>query len=194
MKKFLLSLSLFAMALATMGCSQQAKWNHKQKQAMRESLKEYRDMVYLEDLTDPEFVIFSDGVALEIEQAYPVYATLMALPGLNDTVEMFVVTEIVDQLDADAHNMRHIYPYRMLVAEGILPDKLTHEQQREFYRCFAQKVNNQYATVMQFVNAVLNDTTNDSQIAQFQQQCANDLFDWVVEIDEVVTEEPAPQK
>ena len=161
---------------------------------MRESLKEYRDMVYLEDLTDPEFVIFSDGVALEIEQAYPVYATLMALPGLNDTVEMFVVTEIVDQLDADAHNMRHIYPYRMLVAEGILPDKLTHEQQREFYRCFAQKVNNQYATVMQFVNAVLNDTTNDSQIAQFQQQCANDLFDWVVEIDEVVTEEPAPQK
>lgn len=194
MKKFLLSLSLFAMAMATMGCSQQAKWNHKQKQAMRESLKEYRDMVYLEDLTDPEFVIFSDGVALEIEQAYPVYATLMALPGLNDTVEMFVVTEIVDQLDADAHNMRHIYPYRMLVAEGILPDKLTHEQQREFYRCFAQKVNNQYATVMQFVNAVLNDTTNDSQIAQFQQQCANDLFDWVVEIDEVVTEEPAPQK
>ncbi len=193
MKKFLLSLSLFAMAMATMGCSQQAKWNHKQKQAMRESLKEYRDMVYLEDLTDPEFVIFSDGVALEIEQAYPVYATLMALPGLNDTVEMFVVTEIVDQLDADAHNMRHIYPYRMLVAEGILPDKLTHEQQREFYRCFAQKVNNQYATVMQFVNAVLNDTTNDSQIAQFQQQCANDLFDWVVEIDEVVTEEPAPQ-
>ena len=194
MKKFLLSLSLFAMAMATMGCSQQAKWNHKQKQAMRESLKEYRDMVYLEDLTDPEFVIFSDGVALEIEQAYPVYATLMALPGLNDTVEMFVVTEIVDQLDADAHNMRHIYPYRMLVSEGILPDKLTHEQQREFYRCFAQKVNNQYATVMQFVNAVLNDTTNDSQIAQFQQQCANDLFDWVVEIDEVVTEEPAPQK
>lgn len=193
MKKFLLSLSLFAMAMATMGCSQQAKWNHKQKQAMRESLKEYRDMVYLEDLTDPEFVIFSDGVALEIEQVYPVYATLMALPGLNDTVEMFVVTEIVDQLDADAHNMRHIYPYRMLVAEGILPDKLTHEQQREFYRCFAQKVNNQYATVMQFVNAVLNDTTNDSQIAQFQQQCANDLFDWVVEIDEVVTEEPAPQ-
>jgi hypothetical protein len=193
MKKFLLSLSLFAMAMATMGCSQQAKWNHKQKQAMRESLKEYRDMVYLEDLTDPEFVIFSDGVALEIEQAYPVYATLMALPGLNDTVEMFVVTEIVDQLDADAHNMRHIYPYRMLVSEGILPDKLTHEQQREFYRCFAQKVNNQYATVMQFVNAVLNDTTNDSQIAQFQQQCANDLFDWVVEIDEVVTEEPAPQ-
>ena len=143
MKKFLLSLSLFAMAVAATGCSQQAKWNHKQKQAMRESLKQYRDMIYLQDLTDPEFVIFTDGVALDIEEAYPVYTAFMALPGLNDTIDMFVVTEIVDQLDADAHNMRHIYPYRMLVAEGILPDKLTHEQQREFYRCFAQKVNSE---------------------------------------------------
>lgn len=194
MKKFLLSLSLFAMAVAATGCSQQAKWNHKQKQAMRESLKQYRDMIYLQDLTDPEFVIFTDGVALDIEEAYPVYTAFMALPGLNDTIDMFVVTEIVDQLDADAHNMRHIYPYRVLVAEGILPDKLTHEQQREFYRCFAQKVNSEYATVEQFVNAVLSDTTNDSQIAQLQQQCANDLFDWVVVIDEVVTEEPANQK
>ena len=191
MKKFLLSLSLFVMAMAVTGCSQQARWNHKQKQAMRESLKQYRDMIYLQDLTDPEFIIFTDGVALNIEEAYPVYTAFMALPGLNDTVDMFVVTEIVDQLDADAHNMRHIYPYRMLVAEGILPDKLTHEQQREFYRCFAQKVNNQYATVAQFVNAVLADTTNDSQIAQFQQQCASDLFNWVIEVDEVITETPA---
>jgi hypothetical protein len=31
----------------------------------------------------------------------------------------------------------------------------------------------------------LADTTAQSQIAQMQSQCANDLFDWVIEVDEV---------
>ena len=110
MKKILLSFTLLAMAATITGCSQQAKWNHKQRQAMREALREYRDMVYLADLTEPEFVIFTDDVANDIEMVYPVYTTFIEMPGVNDTVDMFVVTTIVDELNADAHNMRHIYP------------------------------------------------------------------------------------
>jgi hypothetical protein len=184
MKRILLSLSLLALFCAT-GCSQQARWNHKQKEAMREAMRQYRDMVYLEDLTEPEFVIFTDGVATEIEEVYPVYTAFIEMPGVNDTVDMFVVTTIVEELNADAHNMRHIYPYRYLVSEGMLPDKLSLEQQRQFYKCFAQKVNQQFATMEQFIGAVLADTTAQSQIAQLQSQCANDLFDWVIEVDEV---------
>ena len=103
MKRVLLSLSMLTITFAMVGCSQQARWNHKQKEAMRESLRQYRNMVYLEDLTEPEFIIFTDGVATEIEQAYPVYTAFIQMPGVNDTVDMFVVTTIVDELNADAH-------------------------------------------------------------------------------------------
>lgn len=185
MRKFLLSITMLLMIGAVTSCSKQAKWNHKQKQAMREALREYRDMIYLQDLTEPEFVIFTDGVAVDIEEAYPVYTTFIEMPGVNDTVDMFVITGIVEQLNADVHNMRHLFPYRYLVSQGILPDKLTHEQQREFYRCFAQKVNAYYSTVEQFFAAIVSDTSSQSQIAKFQRECANDLFNWVIEVDEV---------
>ena len=183
MKKILLSLSLLIAIVAATACSKQAKWDHKQKQAMREALREYRDM------TEPEFLIFTDGVTNSIEEVYPVYATFMQLPSVGDTIDMFVFTTIVEELDADAHNMRHIFPYRYLVSEGILPDKLSHEQQREFYRCLAQKVDNTYSTTEQFLNAILADTSALSQIAQMQSQCANELFNWVIEVDEVITEQ-----
>jgi hypothetical protein len=46
----------------------------------------------------------------------------------------------------------------------------------------------------QFLYAILADTTANSQMAQFQQQCANELFDWVIEIDEVDIVPAAPSK
>ena len=186
MKKILLYLSLLAFAATALGCSPQAKWNREQKKAMHDALQAYRQMAYLQDLTDPEFVVFSDGVAGTIEEAFPVYATFIEMPAVDDTVDLYVITAIVDELDADAHNMRHLYPYQYLVSQGILPEGLTHEQQVAFYKCFAQKVNAQYSTMDQFFAAILSDTSDVSQLAQFQQQCADDLFDWVVEIDEEV--------
>lgn len=189
MKKILLSLSLILVAMAATGCSQKAKWDHKQKQAMREDLRQYRDMIYLQDLTEPEFVIFTDSVTGNIEEVYPIYTTFIAMPNVDDTVEEFVITTIVEELDADAHNMRHIFPYRYLVSQGILPDRLTHEQQRSFYKCLAQKVNNNFSSTEQFLNAILADTTASAQIAQLQQACASELFNWVVEVDEVIISE-----
>ena len=187
MKKILLSISLILAAVAIVSCSQQAKWDHHQKQAMRENLRQYRDMIYLEDLTEPEFIIFTDSVTGNIEEVYPVYATFMQIPNVDDTIDMFVITTIVEELNEDAHNMRHIFPYRYLVSQGMLPDKLSHEQQRAFYNCLAQKVNNNFASVEQFLNAILADTSANSQIAQFQRECANELFNWVIEVDEIIT-------
>lgn len=189
MKKLLLSTSLLALfAAGFIGCSQRQQWKHEERKAMREALDSYRQMVYLDDLTDAEFVLFSDEVAGALENAYPVYAAFIQMPGVNDTVDMVVVTTIVEELNADAHNMRHIFPYNYLVKQGILPTGLDHNQQKAFYTCLAGKVNATYSTMDQFFNAILADTTDLSQLRQLETQCANDLFDWVVtEIDVVET-------
>ncbi len=194
MKKLLLCLPLLALFAAGFpGCSKQRQWNHDQRKAMREALRDYRKMVYLDDLTDAEFVLFTDQVAGTLENAYPVYVEFIQMEGVDDTVDMVVVTEIVDELNADARNMRHIFPYNLLVAQGVLPAGLDHEQQKAFYNCFAQKVNDTYFTMNQFFNAILADTTDMSQLSQLQSQCANDLFQWVVtEIDITETVTPAP--
>ncbi len=187
MKKFLLSVSMVALALISItGCSEQAKWNRSQRQAMREALKEYRRMVYLNNLTDAEFMLFTDDVALALEEDYPVYTSFMKMPGVNDTVQVYVVTTIVEELDADARNMRHIFPYPTLVSQNILPAGLDRAQQHAFYNCLAGKVDNTYSTMEQFVDAILADSTNQSQIAQMQLQCANELFNWTVTIDEII--------
>ena len=195
MKKILLCVPLLALfAAGLIGCSQQRQWNHEQRKAMREALRSYRQMVYLDDLTDAEFVLFTDDVAGQLENSYPVYVEFIEMQGVDDTVDMVVVSTIVDELDADAHNMRHIYPYSALVAQGVLPAGLDHSQQKAFYTCFAGKVNATYATMDQFFNAILADTTDLSQIRQLESQCANDLFSWVVteiDITESVPASPA---
>ena len=193
MKKSLLLLSMCA--ILGVSCSQKAKWNHQQKESLRNALKTYREMVYLQDLTEPEFIIFTDGVAGEIETAYPVYATFMQLPAVDDTLDMYVVTAIVEELNEDAGNMRHLYPYRTLVKQGILPDKLTHEERHAFYSCLAKKVNSYYNTsIGAFISDVLkSDSSAQTQINKFQKECAADLFDWVIEVTEVDIIEPATQ-
>lgn len=133
MKKILLCVPLLAIfAAGFFGCSQQRQWNHEQRKAMREALRSYRQMVYLDDLNDAEFVLFSDEVAGQLENSYPVYMEFVQMQGVDDTVDMVVVSTIVDELNADARNMRHIYPYNYLVAQGVLPAGLDHEQQKPF--------------------------------------------------------------
>lgn len=186
MKRILLTVSVAALSILSIaGCSQQAQWNRQERQAMRNLLRDYREMVYLNDLTDAEYMLFSDNVAANIEEDYPVYTTFIQMPGVNDTVQVYVVTTIVEELDTDARNMRHIYPYQYLVGNNILPSGLDRSQQNAFYNCLSQKINNTYPTVNAFVNAVMSDTTSTSQISRLQQQCAADLFDWTVEVIEV---------
>lgn len=190
MKKNLLFCVVVATFLAPIGCSQKVKqWSHNERKAVKEALNEYRQMIYLEDLTDAEFGLFADGVAIDLENSYPVYAEFIEMPGVDDTVEMVVVTTIVEELNTDARNMRHLYPYDYLVAQGVLPAGLSREQQRAFYNCFSQQVNQQFNSMQSFFNAISADTTSYSTISRIQSNCANQLFGWVVtEVDIIEVE------
>ena len=186
MKKLLLYVSVAALTITGFtGCGHNAGWTRQERQAMRNMLRDYRTMTYLNDLTDAEYMLFSDNVTEAIEDDYPVYTSFVQLPGVNDTVQVYVVTTIVEELNTDARNMRHIFPYQYLVGNNILPSGLDRTQQNAFYNCLSQKVNATYPSVTSFVNAVIADTTANSQMARMQGQCANDLFDWTVEIIEV---------
>ncbi len=187
MKRFLLSIFILTAAVAVVaGCSPERRWNDKERRELRKEIKAYRDMVYLDNLAEAEFELFSGDVVEAIEIDYPVYTTFIELPGRGDTVEVYVVSMIVNELQTDAHNMRNIYPYPWLVAQGILPSGLDRQAQRAFYECFARKVNNYFSSTAAFFNAVVSDTAPDMAITNMQLQCAADLFDWGVEIDETV--------
>ena len=186
MKKFILSFAIVALIFGGLfACGEQTKWNREERQAMRNLLRDYRKMIYLNDLSEAEYMLFTDQVLASVEEDYPVYTTFIEMPAVNDTVQVYVVTTIVEQLAADASNMRHLYPYRDLVAANILPDGLSRAQQNAFYQCFANAVDNTYATPEQLVNAIVADTVQTSQIAQMQATCANELFGWTIEIIEV---------
>ena len=100
---------------------------------MREAPRSYRQMVYLDDLTDAEFVLFTDDVAGQLENSYP-SMEFVEMQGVDDTVDMVVVSTIVDELDADAHNMRFTsIRTGPSTAQGVLPAGLDHSQQKAFY-------------------------------------------------------------
>ena len=63
MKRILLSLAIVALIIGGMfACGEQTKWNREERQAMRNLLRDYRKMIYLNDLTEAEYMLFTDRV------------------------------------------------------------------------------------------------------------------------------------
>ena len=183
------SLLFFAIAMgvgALVGCTNEKGWNTKERMAVRDELNNYRDMVYVDDLQEIEFEDFSGDVIEAVEIDYPVYTVYYELPGRGDTLDVYVVSTIVERLDTDPHNLRHIFPYSWLVAEGVLPAGMDNQAQRAFYDCLSQKVKRHYHTSRRFLYALMNDPNAGSVVLQMQNDCAAELFDWGIEVDETV--------
>lgn len=187
MKKCIFTIVAIAAIMLVGGCAKEKKWGEAERNKLREELRAYRDMIYLDNLAEAEFVDFSGDVVEAIEIDYPIYTTFVELPGRGDTVEVYVVSTIVEELNTDPHNLRNIFPYPQLVADGVLPAGLNHQAQRAFYDCLSHKIKRTYRTTSAFFDAITNGTQTDSnKIADMQMQCAADLFDWGVEVDETI--------
>ncbi|MFR9649600.1 MAG: hypothetical protein SNJ33_06595 [Rikenellaceae bacterium] len=177
--------SIFAaIILVATSCGGRVEWNMQQRAAMRQALEDYRQMVYLANLSSDDFVIFSDGVVEDIELDYPIYTEFIKLPSVSDTVQLYVITAIVDELQADVANMRYLMPYAQLVDDGMLPAELSHSERVAFYQCMANKVNNNYMGFTSFVNSLIENEVSNEQLNSFISDCSADLFNWTIIVED----------
>ncbi len=172
MKKILHLAALTIILISLVRCGEQREWSEQQRTEFIASIDPYREMIYLSDLDDTEFMIFSDGISTTAQIAYPIYTQLILMPTLSDTIDMWVINSIVDQIDSDASNMRHLYPYRSLVMQGVLPAGLSHEDREMFYDCLSQKVNAHFDSLEAFFYAVITNSIDPNIITTMQNECA----------------------
>ena len=154
------------------GCSPQRRWNEEQRREAREMLREWREIAYLNALTEAEFDLFSAEVADVLEERWPSYVEFIEMPMVNDSVEVVVVATIVSDIKANANNMRHLFPYETHVSAGVLPEGLTAHQQKEYYMCLANGVTNVFGSVQNFVWGAINSALDDVVIAHMLRDCA----------------------
>ncbi|MBQ3172944.1 MAG: hypothetical protein IJB56_01400, partial [Alistipes sp.] len=59
--------------------------------------------------------------------------------------------------------------------------------QRAFYDCLSHKIKRTYRSTSAFFDALTSGAPADSaKIANMEMQCASDLFDWGIEIDDTI--------
>lgn len=168
-----LATALLALALLfTTACSQQHKWTEQERRATREMLRDWREILYLNELSEEEFALFRSRVADQLEESYPIYAEFIEMPMMGDSVEMVILATIVTEIKATPTKMRHIFPYTYLVEEGYLPKGLSHLHQDEFYHCVASKVNRDYGSIQQFVWDAFHYRLDDLLVTQILRSCA----------------------
>ncbi len=173
MRKKLLFFIVCAAALGA--CTGKREWNTSQRQQMRDRLKAYRQWVYLNDMTDTEYMVFTDGVVGTLEEYYPNYGVLVTYPAVDDTISQVVVTTIVTDINTDAHNMRHLFPYGHLVNRGILPRGMNRDQQKAYYQCLAGKINNGYISMRNFLWQAMQQNVDSTRVGELLRGCAEQM-------------------
>ncbi len=172
MKKFTLpSIFMLALSLLFVSCSQPREWSAEEHQKFVTTLEPYRQMAYLDEFNDAEFVVFSSDIGTLAEGRYPLYTEFIALPSLSDTLDVWVVTSIVEQLDTNAENMRYLYPYHTLVNQEILPEGMDHAERKGFYTCLSEKVNSTFPTMEAFFISVVNNALEEGVITEMMTEC-----------------------
>jgi hypothetical protein len=107
-----------------------------------------------------------------LEEQYPVYEEFIEMPMMGDSVEVILLATIVTELKASPEKMRHIFPYTLLVADGFLPKGLDQHHQEEFYKCFADNINRNYGSLLQFVWDAFHSRLDDLLVVAMLRSCA----------------------
>ena len=78
-----------AVALLTLlcGCSAERRWGDKERRALREEMRAYRDMAYLDNLAEAEFEAFTGDVVEAIEVEKNSVSVVVTMFGRETSVE-----------------------------------------------------------------------------------------------------------
>lgn len=166
-------------------CTAKQKWNEEQRREARQMIREWREIAYLNALSEAEFTLFAGEVADLLEAEWPNYVEFIEMPMVGDSVEMVIITTIAGELKATPERMRNIFPYGRLVDMEILPAALSVAHQESFYRCFTEKVNTLYGSLQRFVWDAIYSRLDDAIILRLMRQCASPYWD----VDMVIVEE-----
>ncbi|MBR2400304.1 MAG: hypothetical protein IKB03_00920 [Tidjanibacter sp.] len=179
LKRVLLAVSalLIATTLLLTSCSGNKKWNEEERKATREMVREWRELAYLNALSEEEFALFANRVTDVLENQYPSYVEFIEMPMVGDSVETVVIATIVTEIKASPSRLRHLFPYKELVRQEILPDGLGAISQEDFYNCLAEKVNMVYGSMQEFVWDAVYSRLDDVVIAQMLRRCAAPFWD-----------------
>ena len=179
-------LATIFLLFALLACTKRP-WSEQQRSYAHKMLREWRNAVYLNDLTEEEYALFSGRVTDILETRYPSYVEFVEMPMVGDSVEMVVVATISSELKATPERLRHIFRYDDLVELGTLPAGLTRHQQNNFYRCLAERINQTYGFMQRFVWDAIYSKLDDSLVAQMLRHCAAPF--WDTELDITIIEE-----
>lgn len=182
----LLATAVVVLSTLTLGsCGNKHRWNEQQRREAREMIRQWREITYLNALSEAEFELFTTNVTDLLEAEWPSYVEFIEMPMVGDSVEMVVVAAIVTEIKASPERLQRIFSYPELIDSDILPEGLNKQQLHNFYKCFADKVNMTYGSMHQFVWDAIYSQLDDRLIAQMMRQCAAPFWDVSMTIVEI---------
>lgn len=174
-RQFLLSLAVTATLFSLSSCNS-GKWTAENQMVITEYLQPLKDGGFIADMTEEEYGNLEECVVTKVMAQHPNYNKFNEMPGKNDTIYNVMINCTADFIGEDYHNLRRMFPYGEMVKAGILPDGMSSEMKDKFYSCVATKINANFASATEFLQALAGDYAAQGIINQFFVDCAKEMM------------------
>lgn len=174
-RQILLSLVVVATVVSLSSCNS-GKWTTENQLVITEYLQPLQDGGFIADMTEEEYGDLEECVVTKVMAQHPNYNKFNEMPGKNDTIYNVMINCTAEFIGEDYHNLRRMFPYGELVKAGILPDGMTSAMKDKFYTCVAEKINVNFASATEFLQALAGDYAAQGVINQFFVDCATEMM------------------
>ena len=166
---------LAAMAVVA-SCSQSRKWTDKEREEVRELVRNHRDRVAIRHMEESNYQNLEQCVLTTIEETYPDYNQYNKLTGKTDTLNAVILSCLDYTIGPNFENLPLLFPVGQLQQAGVLPDSVTDAQAAAFYGCLAGKIKTIYGTPGNFTSALFNDMDVPMELSGAMQACVRSVM------------------
>lgn len=172
MKKIILGVVLISLFFS---CSQSRKWTDKEREEVREVVRQHREKSAIKHLAKENYNNLEDCIVATVEEDFPDYNNYTEAQSQSDTLVSIMVMCTSDIVGPSYENMALLFPYDQLQLAGILPANLTPNQLNTYYACLSSKIQGNFDSVYAFMYGILNDAAAGQLVSAMMQQCAVEL-------------------